>query len=117
VQFLKSLESKGLQALKYVDPDKYIQHNLHVEDGLPGVRKLLASLPGGHKSRRRKDSCDGDFVVIHTEYDFFGPKVGFDIFRFENGKIVEHWDNLEAKCQRPMPAAEPRPMDPPRSRI
>ena len=38
---------------------------------------------------------DGDFVVAHTEYDFFGPKIGFDIFRFENGQIVEHWDNLQ----------------------
>jgi predicted SnoaL-like aldol condensation-catalyzing enzyme len=28
-----------------------------------------------------------------SEYDFFGPKVGFDVFRFENGEIVEHWDN------------------------
>jgi predicted SnoaL-like aldol condensation-catalyzing enzyme len=37
---------------------------------------------------------DGDFVFTHTEYNFFGPKIGFDIFRFEDGKIVEHWDNL-----------------------
>jgi hypothetical protein len=39
VQFLKSRESKDSKALKYVDPDKYIQHNLHAEDGLPVVRK------------------------------------------------------------------------------
>jgi len=39
VQFLKSLESKDSEALKYVDPDKYIQHKLHAEDGLPVVRK------------------------------------------------------------------------------
>ena len=39
MQFLKSLESKDSKALKYVDPDKYIQHNLHAEDGLPVVRK------------------------------------------------------------------------------
>ena len=37
---------------------------------------------------------DGDYVFTHTEYDFFGPKAGFDVFRFENGLIVEHWDNL-----------------------
>ncbi|MBQ9660650.1 MAG: hypothetical protein IJV37_05220 [Bacteroidales bacterium] len=24
------------------------------------------------------------------------PKVGFDIFRFENGKIAEHWDTIES---------------------
>src|SRR5882724_2790015 len=41
VQFLKSLESKDSKALKYVDPDKYIQHNLHTEDGLPVVRKPM----------------------------------------------------------------------------
>src|SRR3989475_3046213 len=101
VQFLKSLESKDSKALKYVDPAKYIQHNLHVEDGPPGVRKLLASLPGDTKVDVVRTFADGDFVVIHTDYNFFGPKVGFDVFRFENGKIVEHWDNLEAKCQRP----------------
>jgi predicted SnoaL-like aldol condensation-catalyzing enzyme len=40
---------------------------------------------------------DGDFVFAHTDYNFFGPKIGFDIFRFEDGKIVEHWDNLQEK--------------------
>lgn len=39
----------------------------------------------------------GDYVFTHTDYDFFGPKVGSDISRFENGKIVEHWDNQQEK--------------------
>ena len=47
---------------------------------------------------------DGDFVFAHTDYDFFGPKIGFDIFRFEDGKIVEHWDNLQEKPARPNPS-------------
>src|SRR6202162_175054 len=39
---------------------------------------------------------DGDFVFTHTEYTFaVGHRVGFDIFRFENGQMVEHWDNLQ----------------------
>ena len=37
-------------------------------------------------------SVDGEFVVAHTEYNFFGPKIGFDVFRFEHGRVVEHWD-------------------------
>jgi predicted SnoaL-like aldol condensation-catalyzing enzyme len=45
---------------------------------------------------------DGNFVFAHSDYEFFGPKVGFDIFRFEGGKIVEHWDNLQ-------PTAGPNP--------
>lgn len=38
---------------------------------------------------------DGDFVFAHTDYNFFGPKVGFDVFRFEAGRLVEHWDTIE----------------------
>ena len=38
---------------------------------------------------------DGDFVFAHIDYDFFGPKIGFDIFHFESGKIAEHWDAIE----------------------
>jgi predicted SnoaL-like aldol condensation-catalyzing enzyme len=38
------------------------------------------------------------------DYNFFGPKIGFDIFRFEDGKIVEHWDNLQEKPAKPNPS-------------
>jgi hypothetical protein len=41
---------------------------------------------------------------MHTDYNFFGPKIGFDIFRFENGKIVEHWDNLQPTATKPSPS-------------
>ncbi len=44
--------------------------------------------------------ADGDFVVAQSEYDFFGPKVGFDVFRFEGGEIVEHWDAQEVGTKR-----------------
>ena len=39
---------------------------------------------------------EGDFVFTHSEYNFFGPKAGFDVFRFEDGKVVEHWAAIEA---------------------
>ena len=58
--------------------------------------QLLKQLPkGSAKVNTVRAFEDGDFVVAHTEYNFFGPKIGFDIFRFENGQIVEHWDNLQ----------------------
>ncbi len=47
---------------------------------------------------------DGDYVVAHTDYNFFGPKIGFDIFRYEQGKIVEHWDNLQEKPEATNPS-------------
>lgn len=41
---------------------------------------------------------DGDYVFLQSIYDFAGAgeQVGFDIFRFEDGLIAEHWDNLAA---------------------
>jgi len=48
---------------------------------------------------------DGNFVFAHTEYNISGPRVGFDIFRFEDGKIVEHWDYLEQAATAPSPSS------------
>lgn len=98
---LKSLETKDQTPISYINPKKYIQHNPRVEDGLEGLKKLLSSLPDDTKVNTVRVFADGDYVVAHSEYNFFGPKVGFDVFRFEKGKIVEHWDNLEEKCPEP----------------
>lgn len=95
VALLNSFNTGDKSVISYINPEKYIQHNLSVGDGLEGFGEVMKHAPeGGFKANVVRAFEDGDFVVTHTEYDFFGPKVGFDIFRFENGKIVEHWDNL-----------------------
>ncbi len=94
---LDSFNTGDKTAIGYVNPKNYIQHNLAVGDGLEGFGAVMANAPaGGFKANVVRAFSDGDYVVTHTEYDFFGPKAGFDIFRFENGQIVEHWDNLTA---------------------
>lgn len=96
VALLKSIETGVSEPASYINPNKYIQHNLSAEDGLAGFGKLLEQLPtGSAKVNTVRAFEDGNFVVAQTEYNFFGPKAGFDIFRFEDGKIVEHWDNLQ----------------------
>lgn len=96
VELLKSIETGAQQPIAYVNPEKYIQHNQGVADGLAGFGALLQQLPkGSAKVNTVRVFEDGDFVFAHTEYNFFGPKIGIDIFRFENGLIVEHWDNLQ----------------------
>ena len=96
VELLKSIETGEPGPIASINPDKYIQHNLAVADGLAGVKLLLQSLPKGTTAVNTVRAFhDGDFVFLHTDYNFFGPKVGFDIFRFEDGGIVEHWDNLQ----------------------
>lgn len=96
VSLLKSIETGVKEPVSYINPDKYIQHNLNAADGLAGFGALMKSLPpNSARVNTVRSFVDGNFVFTHTDYNFFGPKIGFDIFRFEEGKIVEHWDNLQ----------------------
>ncbi len=40
---------------------------------------------------------DLDFVVGNTENDFASRKIGFEVFRFEGDRAVEHWDNIQER--------------------
>lgn len=102
---LTSIETGDPGPIARIDPNHYTQHNLSAADGLAGFGALMQQIPkGSARAKPVRVFRDGDFVFAHTDYDFFGPKVGFDIFRFENGRIVEHWDNLQEKPQKPNPS-------------
>ena len=105
VALLKSIETGEAAPVAIVNRNKYIQHNLAVGDGLGGLGAVLKLLPeGSARVNTVRVFEDGDFVFAHTEYNFFGPKIGFDIFRFESGTIVEHWDNLQETPAAPNPS-------------
>lgn len=105
VALLNSLETGDPKPVGYINPDKYIQHNLMIGDGIAGFGELMKNIPQGSiKVNVIRAFSDGDYVFTHTDYNFFGPKAGFDIFRFEDGRIVEHWDNLSAKVVTPNPS-------------
>src|ERR1700732_5130833 len=105
IKLLKSLETGDTTAARVINPDRYTQHNPRVSDGLAGfleaAKRLSMSSAKVHTVRVFED---GDFVFAHTDYEVGGPKVGIDIFRFENGKAVEHWDNLQQKPDAPNPS-------------
>lgn len=92
---LNSFNTGDTAPIAYINPEKYVQHNLDVADGLAGFGAVMQNAPPqGFGADVKRIFTDGDYVVAHTEYEFFGPKAGFDVFRFEDGLIVEHWDNL-----------------------
>jgi len=96
VALLKAIETGAAEPVASINAKHYKQHNLAVADGLAGFGALLQQLPkGSAKVNTVRVFQDGNYIFAHTDYNFFGPKIGFDIFRFEDGKIVEHWDNLQ----------------------
>lgn len=95
VALIESLQTGAKEPVGYINAENYTQHNLGVADGMAGFGKVMANQPeGGFKAEVIRAFEDEEFVFLHVKYDFFGPKAAFDIFRFEDGKIVEHWDNL-----------------------
>jgi predicted SnoaL-like aldol condensation-catalyzing enzyme len=104
VDLLKAIETGAAEPVGVINTSSYTQHNLAIADGIAGLGAALAALPpGSAKVNTVRVFQDGDFVFAHTDYNFFGPKIGFDIFRFKDGKIVEHWDNLQ-KTAGPNPS-------------
>lgn len=97
VALIESIGTTNTKPAAYINANKYIQHNLGAADGLDGFGALLSILPKGSYGKNVRIFEDGDYVFMHNDYNFFGPKVAFDIFRFEDGLILEHWDNLSEK--------------------
>jgi predicted SnoaL-like aldol condensation-catalyzing enzyme len=105
VQLQSSIETGNPAPLAYIDATRYTQHNLGVGDGLAAILAVHESLPKETtRARPIRALEDGDFAVAHVEYDLWGPKVGFDVHRFDGDLIVEHWDNLQELAPAPNPS-------------
>ncbi|GHO96056.1 hypothetical protein KSF_061040 [Reticulibacter mediterranei] len=85
---------------KYVG-SAYIQHNPRIPDGIDGLLTFASSLqaqfPLAHSDIKRI-IAEGDLVVVHSKVTYSPNDQGAaaaDIFRLEQGKIIEHWDVLQ----------------------
>ena len=95
-KFLSGIESGDAMAAAVVDESKYIQHNPMTREGSIGIAELFARLAKTNpKVRFVRVFEDGDFAFAHNEYDFSSTKAAFEVFRFENDRAVEHWDNIQ----------------------
>ncbi len=104
LDLLKSFETGDRKSAAHINPNNYVQHK-PVDSRWSGWprRRLSSSSKRIGEGQHVRVFEDGDYVFLHTEYNFFGPKIGFDIFRFEDGKAVEHWDNLQETPPAPKP--------------
>ena len=97
----KALNQKDFEAAsKHIGP-RYTQHNPVAADGPEGLKAFLGFLrekfPNA-KSEIKRVFADGDYVILHVhsvrEPGARGSAI-VDIFKLENGKVVEHWDVIQ----------------------
>ena len=76
----------------YMNPTKYIQHNPFAADGVEGLREYVSHFPPeNYNLKVLRAFQDGPYVFTQEEGNILAQNVFFDIFRFEDGEIVEHW--------------------------
>jgi predicted SnoaL-like aldol condensation-catalyzing enzyme len=90
--FLRAVASKNPDlATTYIDPDRYVEHNPLAADGAFGLIEYIEHLRQGSDLEVLRAFEDGRYVVIQSQGGGSGKKVFFDVFKLDNGLIVEHW--------------------------
>ena len=88
---------------------EYIQHNPQAPDGAEAFIGFVKAFPEANVDIRRV-VAEGDIVVTHSLLKFAPDDrgtVAVDLFRLQDGKVVEHWDVLQPY---PEESANPHPM-------
>ncbi|RXK00502.1 hypothetical protein CRU98_04915 [Arcobacter sp. CECT 8986] len=93
----KGLNHQDESTLRFFSDKTYIQHNLRATDGKSGLAHFIEYL----KTTKMEGDVvrvfeDKNFVVAHRMSKLGGKdRHVIDIFRFKDGLIVEHWDNIQ----------------------
>ena len=103
----KGINQKDADAAIALMGNRYVQHNPNAADGPEGFRKFIAFLREkfpNSRSEIKRSFVDGDYVILHVhairEPGTRGSAI-IDIFKLENGKIVEHWDTVQPIPENP----------------
>lgn len=77
---------------RHLDPERYLEHDPQVGDGVAGVERYIAEIASGdHRLDLVRVIEDGDHIVTQADGRIRDDGTFFDVFRFENGLVVEHW--------------------------
>ena len=80
------------RATRYIDPERFVQHNPYAAEGVSGLRQFIRDSPREQLQLTVVRAFqDGDYVFTQEKGQRSGRNVFFDIFRFEKGLVVEHW--------------------------
>ena len=91
----------------YISPD-YIQHSSLAPPGVDALKAFLDHVKLASPDAKQtihRSFAEGDHVIVHTHVERWPGDPGLavvDIFRCENGLIVEHWDVLQDVPENPV---------------
>jgi predicted SnoaL-like aldol condensation-catalyzing enzyme len=97
-------QKKDATAVDRYFGESFIQHDPSIADGLAGMKSFVAEATNSPTAgiTTYRTLVDGDFALLHSRYQgvarYAGPAVAFDLFRFQDGKIVEHWGGQEPEA-------------------
>jgi predicted SnoaL-like aldol condensation-catalyzing enzyme len=103
----KSIETGARWPLCHLDSRTYIQHNVNLGDGVGPLLEFFDALPAGtSKVDPVRAFEDGDVSFAHIEYHLagYGHVAGFEVHRWHDERVVEHWDNLQPIPGAPNPS-------------
>lgn len=90
--------------------NRYVQHNPNAPDGIEGLKAHIDMLARDFPQNRgeiKRAFSRGDLVALHI-HSKRSPEVRgnaiVDMFRIEDGKVVEHWDVVQAIPEQPQNA-------------
>jgi predicted SnoaL-like aldol condensation-catalyzing enzyme len=93
------IERRLEQLEAFIDDQRFTQHSPELGDGLQPLRAALEApvADGIHYQRLHRVLADGSFVLTVSEGSKGGKHSAFyDLYRVADGKLVEHWDTIEA---------------------
>ena len=76
---------------KYFHAANYTGHNPDMADGVEGWQEYIRRLPRGSRLQVVRAFEDGPYVFTQADGQIANQNTFFDVFRFEDGLIVEHW--------------------------
>lgn len=96
-----ALNEKDIEKAKEFLGDTYIQHNSMIADGPEAFLRFIEFRRQHHPQARnevKRVIAENDLVALHVHSVLVPGTPGrriVDIFRVEDGKVVEHWDVIQ----------------------